>query len=88
MKWKEFLKPDWGKIVIFIVLILLSLLFPSNIALINPIMYFIWTFTGIPCPGGFCDRGLRPFIVGLFFTVLFYLISCLIIWIYGKVKKK
>jgi hypothetical protein len=102
MNIKQFLKPDWRKIVIFVIIFSLLPVFPYyNIQL--------QCFAG-PCPpiveykslielqslgtNYFNDLGrvflnvpyhLIILILGLLIS---YLISCLIIWIYYKAKKK
>jgi len=89
MNWKEFFKPDWRKILIFLVLFILSSLASIKIYLCN--------MMGIgPCPigYGFPLEFLYPILdfknlINLLIDIIFwYLLSCLIIWIYDKVKKK
>jgi hypothetical protein len=93
VNWKKFLKPDWKKIVVFVVIFGLVgfLVWPS----------FIWatdTPTSIGFPFTFYVPEFRwgPVYSPARFSVSFltldiifgYLISCLIIWIYDKRKKK
>jgi hypothetical protein len=112
MNWKKFLKPDWRKIVILIIISIIFSLSSAFFACIteyglyemkknsacglsnvpslalSSYLYFIpvggWKETD--CFGSGCS--------GYAFNILFligvsiYLLSCLIIWIYDKVKKK
>jgi len=86
MNWKEFLKPDWRKIVIFVIILLVFSFMPTYYNL-NVFDYIIWTFTGVPCPGGYCDKGLKNLIPAIVLLIMWYLISCIIVWIYHKLKK-
>jgi hypothetical protein len=98
MNWKEFLKPDWRKLFIVIILGLLSYFYGVDYCYMPP------------CPEGMgcaqaCSIRANPFLWGpgfIFFghdaakqissvilgIVYWYLISCLIVWIYYKLKKK
>ncbi len=98
MKWKQFLKPDWRKIVIFVVLSVIFLYLFNNAVTIGELYYPV---KGFPVPyyysrsGGMLSSGvlvdyipsfnLLNFILNITF---WYLISCLIVWVYDKVKKK
>jgi hypothetical protein len=92
MNWKEFLKPSWRKIVLTVVLLILGLI------------YVGWVESCIPYPcfgGPYSDRGF-PLIwlrsssfsasinwINFFLDIVFwYLLSCLIIWIYDKFKRR
>ena len=94
MGWKEFLMPDWRKIVVFVIVFVLM---PIPVFNDNGYEHF-WTFA----PFGIV---LLSLLVSLFLTsypnisyegiliiliVLFisYLLSCLIVWAYDKLKKK
>ena len=120
MKWKKFLKPDWRKIFLTIILVIISLLY----FLITPYMMLPMKEIG---PWGLCcglirggmesklhnicfelnitsleicethdkqvqfERNLYTIltIVSLIILILFcYILSCLIVWICDKVKKK
>jgi len=108
-KLKEFLKPDWRKIVIFVVLIILT--FGSKIISdAYPELCVLYEVGGIVCdvlflPVVFVDNNVHYLISGGLSEVLeflsswkyirlivggvwLYLLSCLIFWIYDKVKKK
>ena len=102
MNWKEFLKPDWRKVVITIVLLLFGIFGSSFIPLSVelpgrsvPVFFIIllWPsliFTCVPTKGGIICRlyGIDIYI-GYFITILYlYLLSCLIVWIYNKHLKK
>jgi len=96
MNIKKFLKPNWRKIVLFIIIFVL--LFYSEI-ICKP-MYVKTTahydFTGTskssegwlyPC--GFLSQIVKDSITYLLLSLLIsYFLSCLIVWIYDKVKKK
>ena len=106
MNWKQFLKPDWRKIVITIIILLLWIL---------PNRFIVYTIKAeckmCPdywpdnCPGGnYVDYLIIPkicsccvslselyndYLWNLFIPlVIFYLLSCLIVWIYHKLRKK
>jgi len=102
MSWKELLKPNWNKLIVFI--------------LLGPFIGFIQTFFMLPPNEGiFSTLNLitSPFfsfyltllpkehLIGIvfpfnLFTLIFvildsfylYVISCLIVWIYYKLRKK
>lgn len=93
MNWKEFLKPDWRKIVIFVILFVMLIiianlyppkLIPSWLENLNIIFYF---------PDFFIFEILKLSISTVIFLfildlIYWYLLSCLIVWVYDKVKKK
>jgi len=110
MKIKEFLKPDWRKIVIFVIIIIFSLMdisyytkYGKSITVIdgfcalyeegepeceyslNPLF---WIIPRIEISGKtylfFYDILINTYFIQL---VYWYLLSCLIIWIYDKRKK-
>jgi len=108
MKLKQFLKPDWRKIVIFVVLFIFL------------IGFFIFIEQPLGSPSGFPERRGFPFhynvicmggsieengikeLIGLgycfnwiylildIFTcgLISYFLSCLIVWIYDKFRKR
>jgi len=84
MNWKEFLKPNWKKIVITVIFIgLIVLLFPQYFLTridINTIVNCIDRCPNYPIVN-------IPNILTIPFLLFSYLISCLIVWIYGKRKK-
>jgi hypothetical protein len=87
MNFKQFLKPDWRKIVIFIVLLIVFLPWKSDI-IVGELYWRAW---GFPWPILAHKEGLFLTLIyqGLIIDLIFwYLISCLIIWIYDKLKKK
>ena len=96
MNWKEFLKPDWRKIVITV---LLFLIIPEPIVLcidpggcnwtlipfgnlLSPLMILLF----IVSMGG--SVTFEPILIILMTLLVSYFLSCLIVWIYDKVKKK
>lgn len=89
MNWKEFLKISMGKMIIFLVLLVFTVttsllwtapppnwlqIIESVINLIRPAPYFLEAFA--------------PFGYFILWIIYWYLISCLIIWVYRKMKKK
>jgi len=81
MNWKQFLKPDWRKIVLTILLMILPTIFIKGI---TSILHSCPVGT-INCPPLFdWESFVVMFTISLIIT---YLLSCLIVWIYDKVKK-
>jgi len=101
---KQFLKPDWRKIVIFIIVLIVIYFLPIYPCqtIISPWMgrprhtktefipvwyviskRFNWGIKSDPLQTWNCN----PLFI-LFLLIVLYLLSCLIIWIYDKVKKK
>ena len=92
MDWnpvKQFLKPDWRKIVIFLVLfVILFYSFDGK----YPINYMYIAMGGL-VDGSLVGLGYGYnwvyFILDVFiWAIISYLFSCLIVWIYDKYKKK
>jgi Sec-independent protein secretion pathway component TatC len=89
MNLKQFLKPDWRKIAVFVILSIILFItpwpepgccdFPYYQGFLLPV-YFQGGFAGFP----------KTFIPTNFVidVIIWYLLSCLIVWIYDKVKKK
>jgi len=74
MNWKEFLKPDWKKILIAIILFAID--------------RFIYQYmTGVVLNSNPLSTS-EVILNHIFAFIVFYLISCLIVWIYNKVRKK
>jgi len=110
MNWKQFLKPDWKKIVIFTIIFLITPLpgFWSNMDV------FLYNQKCPKCPlptplSGEMDSNIMKMLINpnefynvrsfyyditgnpfyfISLLIIFYLLSCLIIWVYNKVKKK
>ena len=98
MKIKEFLKPTIWKIIIFIILLNILVFLP-----VIPVLVVVFCFAG-PCPPVLRFIQLNkiseymakhtviistPTIVGIIIEILIlYLISCLIIFGYNKIRKK
>jgi len=93
---KQFLKPEWRKILIFVVLLILIVL--EGV----PVWRYPLCKMGAPCPKYLDFISLNEFIIskqfwdrGLWFDwyvfvteiFLFYIISCLIVLIYDKFKR-
>jgi hypothetical protein len=102
MTFKQFLKPDWRKIVIFVILSIALFLVPWNIAFSVTEFRFIYSesgMQGIPLPAYICIEALTAFGTppppcGVFYPfliidlIIWYLLSGLIVWVYDKVRKK
>jgi len=102
MDWKEFLKPDWRKIVLTVIIFLLITFLPLLLGFCAPISTLVG---GKQCllviqplfmflPSG--SISYKPIATGLYFVpslywildiIFYYLLSCLIVWIYDKLKK-
>jgi len=83
MKWKEFLKPDLKKVIIFIILSLSISYYAYNWLLNN-----LLTCRAIGCPT-VEEIALQDMILlAPIILIVNYLLSCLIFWIYDKSKKK
>ncbi|MCK4634854.1 MAG: hypothetical protein KAT37_03190 [Candidatus Aenigmarchaeota archaeon] len=84
MNWKELLKPDWKKIVVFIILSIFDVLILPMKALYMfltfPFYFFIFSSHG---EVGTAFAGLVIGIVGI---SLWYVVSCLIIYFYNQRK--
>lgn len=104
MKWREFLKPDWRKIVIFLIIFFLlpyPLLIPCPPLPSNLICFPDWEFISLYSFSiylfeiTFYTGNVIVLLsgIGFIFELFFYLfvsyfLSCLIVWVYEKVKKK
>ena len=89
MNLKQFLKPDWNKLIIFILLGPIGVLlmdFSKNYIiisisfLINP---FVFIYSSFLTP-----QLLFTQIFAILDSLYLYVVSCLIVFIYDKVKKK
>lgn len=88
MNWKEFLKPDRRKIVIFVIL---SLLFSFSFLPFSLFVVGVSTYIGFPLTIYYFSIRTGPifsFENLILDIIVWYLLSCLIIWIYDKVKKR
>jgi len=101
MNIKQFLKPDWRKIIIFFTIVLLTLRAiwlrrPINddyIVLIISVPYSIafvimagWIMRGPELTGiSLAVANIASFILG---SLIWYFIICLMVWIYDKFKNK
>ena len=102
MKWKDFLKPDWKRILLFVVL-----LFVAPFPFIRAEAMTCIQMVGADCPlllttdftfgipvifhRNDFSSAITNNVLPLFFPIHLiyaYLLSCLIIWIYDKVRKK
>jgi len=101
MTFKQFFKPVWRKIVIFIILLIIFLIFykyklslmagelPSSFPAKGlPLPIYIGCPEKMECPEKTegSEKLLKAFLIIDF--IFWYLISCFIFWIYDKVKKK
>lgn len=99
MEWKNFFKPTIGKIVLFILLIALTIFIPKTMEVCpmgpNGVVCGMSEAQGIGYPIFFGDKasgdaisiGLYPLNL-LINIVIYYLISCGILFLYHKIKKK
>jgi len=88
MNWqnvKEFLKPNWRKFFVSIILFFIILLITTPIIIFEPFYFlaflfelFIGLFVAFPV----------SLLFWIYFFLLPYILSCLIFWIYNKVKKR
>jgi len=87
MDWKQFLKPDWRKIVLFLVLLnfvpmpLVCYYALGGCGEMFIVAGFIFFLTVLMTP-------LIMIVIAIPLIILSYLLSCLIIWIYDKFKGK
>ncbi|OIO45419.1 MAG: hypothetical protein AUJ24_00695 [Parcubacteria group bacterium CG1_02_36_42] len=101
MSYKEFLKPDWRKIVIFIVLFFLSNAIPyipikdcslefggCDWELCQPSLFYCKHTEAAQYYLGIENPWIQMILILFFMFVFPYLLSCLIIWVYDKLKKK
>jgi hypothetical protein len=87
MDWKQFLKPDWKKILLTVILFLISTRYVSFLGLDAP--YYIGFPINVYYMAGWPMSTKGFFYLGIVIDLIFYyLISCLIVWIYDKVRKK
>jgi len=95
MSSKQFLKPEWKKIAVFIVLLIIFLvIYKYKLPLMRGELPYPFPAKGLPLPiyikgseemeGS--EKLLKVFLIIDF--IFWYLISCLIIWIYDKLTKK
>jgi heme/copper-type cytochrome/quinol oxidase subunit 4 len=101
MTLKQFLKPDWRKIVVFVLIsfssITLTIFLNLKRSSINGPPLITGTKIGYPI---FLDVTYKTemeneittyewnFINLIFNIIIWYLLSCFIIWVYDKLKKK
>lgn len=79
INWKEFLKPTIGKIILFIILFFISFVF-SYFAQGFPLKFMEFYI-----PTGLQFKSLFNLISDI---VFWYLVVCLIVFIYHKIRKK
>jgi len=93
---KEFLRPEWKKIVVFLPILLLNLFsgiksysFYSATETIygDPLPFLTIYIERLP-PTTVVNWNFRNLSIHIIVWISLYLFSCLIIWIYDKVKKK
>jgi predicted membrane protein len=93
---KQFLKPDWRKIVLFVVLIIILPIFPQNLCqdtvCLIPIPFSIilaaFINTSIKNGINYFTDPFGNFIIIIIVFIIEFLLSCLIVWIYDKFRKK
>jgi len=96
MNWKGFLKPSKVKIILTILIAIPSIFVAFSLGLF-PLLGPVYYFSGILSVLFFDLLGFSTSgIIGILFAILsylfavfyWYLLSCLIVWIYNKIKKK
>jgi len=93
MNFKQFLKPDWRKVVIFFVVSFLLTFFLGVESPVTPLDISI-TKIGFPVllltiKETLLGKTYKWNFVNLIINiVVWYLLSCLIIWVYDKIKKR
>jgi len=86
MNWKEFLKPDLKKVITFIIIAVLGI---SYIFLFRVLAGLSILDLPSVLIFGVLIENYYEFGRAILVNVLYwYVLSCLIIWIYNKVKKK
>ncbi len=88
---KEFLKPTIVKVILFFILIIISTWFSSNLTYgYGGWPLYFWPIKSFVSTGFEMSEVAPPFSVLNFFVdiIFWYLISCLIIFIYNKIKRK
>jgi sterol desaturase/sphingolipid hydroxylase (fatty acid hydroxylase superfamily) len=92
MNWKEFLKPDWRKTTLFVVI---TFIIPL-VGMFAMLPIFVWLALPVFLPvfsiAGITEGGPLYSLTGLLFSVIiwivYYIFSCFVIWIYDKYLKK
>lgn len=95
MGWKEFLKPDWKKLLLLFVFIFIKFFISNNFGIlleyiISPFFSFLYTRVLEPLVV-FKWFYLNLFLYAFLYTldgVYWYILSCLIVWVYNKFRKK
>jgi hypothetical protein len=95
MGWKQFLKPDWRKIVLMLLFFLLGLLnvrsYTSGSCGVLQVIT-VWEERGLPFTFQVTKLHCSPIIfilIPAFLDLIFwYLISCLIVWVHDRYRKK
>jgi len=95
MNPKQFLKPDWRKIVMFIILsIIFLVIYKYKLSLMVGELPLLFPAKGLPlpiyigCPEKMeCPEKLLKVLL-MIDLIFWYFISCFIIWIYDKVREK
>jgi len=100
MNWKEFLKPNKIKsllTILFLVLLVLSIFVFARITVYSIILFILLAphstllLYQYGAEGSTLGLTVEPILVIMTYAVdviYLYLLSCLIVWIYEKVKKK
>lgn len=100
MGWKEFIKPNWRKILLLIIILLPALLISYNES--DCMMMgggcthsegFPFAYHSIHEPAAFPDNPPSPTESSNYFAIVldiifWYLIACLLFYIYSKIKGK
>jgi len=89
MNWKQFLKPDWRKITIVVILVLIGFFSVQNCAPRGksyPLILFpFYFYEGYQNMVSNCSVDFIPAITSV---IYWYILSCIIIWLYDKFRKR
>ena len=99
MNWKKFLEPDFKKLIVFFIIEFITIVvsvipaIPLLLEALIPFNFIISSFTNLTNvnPTDFSSIKYVSIILGLirFLELVWhYVISCFIIWIYSKIRKK
>lgn len=89
MNIKKFLKPDWRKIAVFVILYIWATVEILSFGAVATLTLPLWFFYGFIVPLSGPPTNLFMGIIFLLPVFIYlYLLSCFILWIYDKTKKK
>ena len=102
MRWREFLKPTWGKVIVTIILTVLAYLSLSCISLflfggstdcsvnyfLLPFWFIFYFWVPIIKTGNFFKDSILPYLAILLQVIFNYLLICLIFGVFGRIVGK